>query len=75
MALKFINEDADSVKVGLVPSSTGMDLVTLDPDMDCVFKVSGEVGGVQQVLKVVTTKNGIDKTQMFDISGLTLETE
>lgn len=75
MALKFINEDADSVKVGLVPSSTGMDLQTLDEDMDCVFKVTGEVGGVQQVLKVVTKKNGIEKTQVFDISGLTLETE
>lgn len=75
MALKFINDDADSVKVGLVPSSTGMDLQTLDEDMDCVFKITGEVGGVQQVLKVVTTKNGIEKTQVFDISGLTLETE
>ena len=75
MALKFINEDADKVKVGLVPSSTGMDLQTLDEDMDCVFKITGEVGGVQQVLKVVTEKNGIEKTQVFDISGLTLETE
>lgn len=75
MALKFINEDADSVKVGLVPSSTGMGLVELDEDMDCVFKVSGEVDGVQQVLKIVTTKNGIEKTQVFDISGLELETE
>ena len=75
MALKFINDDADSVKVGLVPSSTGMDLVELDEDMDCVFKVSGEVGGVQQILKVVTIKDGIEKTQTFDISGLVLETE
>lgn len=75
MALKFINEDADKVKVGLVPSSTGMDLQTLDEDMDCVFKVTGEVDGVQQVIKVVTIKNGIEKTQVFDISGLTLETE
>jgi len=76
MALKFTNNsDADAIKVGLVPSSTGMDLVELDEDMDCVFKVSGEVGGVQQVIKVVTIKDGIEKTQTFDISGLVLETE
>ena len=75
MALKFINEDADRVKVGLVPSSTGMDLQTLDEDMDCVFKITGEVGGVQQVFKVVTTKNGISKTQIFDLSDLDLNTE
>lgn len=76
MALKFVdNNNADSIKVGLVPSASGMDLVELDEDMNGVFKVSGEVDGVAQVLKVVTTVNGVSKTQVFDLSGLTLETE
>ena len=76
MALKFTdNNAADSIKVGLVPSASGMGLVELDADMDGVFKVSGEVNGVQQVFKVVTTKDGVEKTQVFDLSGLTLNTE
>lgn len=78
MALQFVNEaDADSIKVGLVPSASGMDLVEVvgDPDMNGVFKVSGEVNGVQQVFKVVTTKNGVSKTQIFDLSDLDLNTE
>lgn len=78
LALKFVdNNNAESIKVGLVPSASGMDLVELvgDPDMNGVFKISGEVGGVQQVFKVVTTVNGVSKTQTFDLSGLVLETE
>lgn len=78
MALQFVNEsDADSIKAGLVPSASGMELVEVvgDPDMNGVFKVSGEVGGVQQVFKVVTTKGGISKTQIFDLSDLELNTE
>lgn len=76
LALKFIdNNEADSIKVGLVPSASGMDLVELDSDMNGVFKVSGEVGGVPQVFKVVTEVNGMIKTQVFDLSGLVLEEE
>lgn len=76
LALKFVdNNNADSIKVGLVPSASGMGLVELDSDMNGVFKISGEVEGVQQVFKVVTTVNGVAKTQIFDLSGLTLETE
>jgi hypothetical protein len=76
LALKFIdNNEADSIKVGLVPSASGMDLVELDSDMNGVFKVSGEVGGVAQVFKVVTEVNGMIKTQIFDLSGLLLEEE
>lgn len=77
LALKF---DADwdnyeSVKVGLVPSSTGMELVELitDPDKNGVFKISGEVDGVQQVFKVVSTDGTYTKTDVYDISGLVLE--
>lgn len=78
MALQFVNEsNAESIKVGLVPSASGMPLqeVVGDPDMNGVFKVSGEVDGVQQVFKVVTTKGGISKTQIFDLSDLDLNTE
>lgn len=76
LALKFIDEsEADSIKVGLVPSASGMGLVELDSDMNAVFKVTGEIEGVQQVLKVVTEKNGMVKTQVFDLTGLVLETE
>lgn len=77
LALRFVdnNNKADSIKVGLVPSATGMGLVELDEDMNAVFKIAGEIEGVQQVLKVVTTVNGVSKTQIFDLSGLTLETE
>lgn len=76
MALKFINNsNADKIEVGLVPSASGMGLVELDADMDCVFKVTGEIGGVYQILKVVTTVGNIKKTQTFDLIGLTLNQE
>lgn len=77
LALRFVdnNNKADSIKVGLVPSASGMGLVELDADMNGVFKIAGEIEGVPQILKVVTTVNGVSKTQIFDLSGLTLETE
>jgi hypothetical protein len=78
MALKFDADDWDaytSVKVGLVPSSSGMDLVEIidDPDKNGVFKVSGEVDGVQQVFKVVSTDGTYTKTDVYDLSDLVLE--
>lgn len=76
MALKFINNSgADKIEVALDPSASGMGYVELDSDMDCVFKVAGEIGGVPQVLKVKTTKNGVVKVQTYDLSGLTLNQE
>lgn len=75
MFLKFVDPNkADSVKVGLVPTA-GSGFVELDPDMNCVFKVAGEIEGVPQVLKVITTKGDISKTQTFDLSGLVLNEE
>lgn len=52
-----------------------MELVELlgDPDMNGVFKIAGEVGGVQQVFKVVQTVGGRTKEQVYDISELVLE--
>ena len=75
LALKFVDPNgADVVEVGLVPTA-GSGFVPLDEDMNAVFKISGEIGGVQQVLKVKTTVDGTTKTQTFDLSGLVLETE
>lgn len=75
MFLKFVDpNEADSVEVGLVPSA-GTGFVELDADMNAVFKVAGTIDGKQQVLKVITTKNGVAKTQSFDLTGLTLNEE
>lgn len=72
MFLKFVDPNgADDVKVGLVPSA-GTGMVSLDIDMNCVFKVAGVYEGEQQVLKVITTVDGIAKTQTFDLTGLVL---
>lgn len=77
MCLKFENtSDADSIKVGLVPSAgTGLVEIIGDPDMNAVAKVAGVLNGQQQVFKVVTKKGNIEKTQTYDLSGLVLETE
>lgn len=73
LALKFINNsNADSIKVGLVPSLSNMNLVELDSDMNGVFKITGSLN---QKLKVVTIKGSIQKIQTFDLSGLILEEE
>lgn len=73
MFLKFADPNhADKVEVGLVPTA-GTGFVELDPDMNAVFKVAGEIGGVPQVLKVRTTLGSTVKVQTFDLSGLTLE--
>lgn len=76
MALKFVNPNNKGiVKVGLVPSASGMGLVELDEDMNAVFKVTGKVLGIQQVLKVETTIDDIVRTQTYDLTGLVLNTE
>ena len=72
LALKFTDSNsADSIKVGLVPSATGMGLQELDSDMDAVFKISSK----SQVIKIVTTKGDFERVQTLDLSGLTLNTE
>ncbi|MCR5652224.1 MAG: hypothetical protein K6F88_00320 [Ruminococcus sp.] len=63
IALKFIDPNgADEVKVGIKGS------VALDPDMEAVIAVED----LSAPLKVVITKNGITKTQEFNLGGLTL---
>lgn len=60
------------MKVGLVPSSIGMDLVEIinDDDHNGVFRITNKD---TQKFHVVQTKGGQTKTQIFDLSGLTLE--
>lgn len=60
-----------NVKVGLVPSASGMDLVTLDSDKNAVFKVTDKNN---QILKVVQSDNlGHKNIQLFGLQGLNLE--
>ena len=75
IALKFDNFAQgltyENVKVGLVPSASGMGLVTLDSDKDGVFKITDKNN---QVLKVVQSDSaGHKNVQIFDLKGLTLE--
>ena len=75
LALKFDNYSSgltyNNVKVGLVPSSTGMALQTLDSDKDAVFKITDKAN---QKIKVVQTDSaGHKNVQLFGLSGLTLE--
>ena len=76
LALKFDNYSSGltyaNVKVGLVPSSTGMALQTLDSDKDAVFKITDKDN---QKVKVVQTDpaTGHKNIQYFGLSGLTLE--
>jgi hypothetical protein len=61
----------ENVKVGLVPSSTGMDLQTLDSDKDAVFKITDKDN---QKVKIVQADNaGHKNIQYIGLSGLTLE--
>ena len=74
LALKFSNFASGltyaNVKVGLVPSASGMDLVTLDSDCDVVFKITDKN---TQILKVVQSDSqGHKNIQLFGLSGLTL---
>lgn len=70
-----MNNDYDqftSVKVGLVPSAIGMDLVEIinDPDKNGVFRVTS----TSQKFKIESTSvDGVVNTQEFDLSGLILE--
>jgi len=70
LVLKFSDIDpaASSVKVGLNPTvSSGM--VELDADMNAALKVTDKD---HQKLLVVTTVDGVNHTQKFDLSDLTL---
>lgn len=75
LALKFSNFASgltyENVKVGLVSSSTGMALQTLDSDKDAVFKITDK--NTQKVKVVQSDSAGHKNIQYFGLSGLTLE--
>ena len=75
LGLKFSNFAEgltySNVKVGLVPSSTGMPLQTLDSDKNAVFKITDKNN---QKIKIVQADNaGHKNIQLLDLSGLELE--
>lgn len=73
LALKWGNPVAgtSSLKVGLVPSASGMDLVECidDTDRNGVFKIADKDN---QLFIIETTKDGIVQHRAYDLSGLTL---
>lgn len=74
MALKFTSTDSNiaDIKVGLRPSE-GSGLVSLDSDMDGVFKVTDK-DAQKFVIKSIGA-DGKASYQTFDLSDLTCETE
>ena len=76
LALKWGNPPADttSLKVGLVPSASGMDLIEClsDTDRNGVFKITDKDN---QVFVIEYTKGGIVQHRAYDLSGLELEAE
>lgn len=75
IALKFVIIDPDitfsDIKVGLNPSESS-GLVTLDADLNGVFKVTDKNA---ESFRVVVTKDGVEKTTDYVLSGLTVATE
>lgn len=75
IALKFVIIDPNitysDIKVGLNPSESS-GLVTLDADLNGVFKVTDKNA---QKFRVVVTKDGVEKTTDYVLSGLTVTTE
>ena len=70
IALKFTAPEGATVKAGLVPSE-GSGLVTLDSDMNGVWRLSDTKS---QIFKtIVTASDGKATTKTFDISGLERE--
>ncbi len=61
----------NDVKVGIVPSSTGMPLQTLDNDKNAVFKVTNKDN--QKIKIVQSDSQGHKNIQLLDLSGVTLE--
>ena len=70
ICLKFsnISADATSVKAGMSPSM-GTGLVTLDSDLEGVWKVTNKD---LQLFKAVQIAGSVEKSQIWDLSELTL---
>lgn len=75
LALKWSDpaQGITSLKVGLVPSASGMDLVECidDADRNGVFKITDKDN---QKLYLIQTGAGKQHTQVLDLSSLTLST-
>lgn len=61
----------ENVQVGLVPSSTGMPLQTLDSDANAVFKITDK--DTQKIKIVQSDAQGHKNIQLLSLAGLTLE--
>lgn len=76
LALHWSNPDASatSLKVGLVPSASGMDLVECisDTDRNGVFKITNPKS---QMFKMISSNDSHTTQQTFDLSGLVFESE
>ena len=76
LALHWSDPDthATSLKVGLVPSASGMDLVECinDTDRNGVFKITDPR---TQTFKMVSSATGKQTVQNFSLKGLVLESE
>ena len=76
LALHWSNPDASatSLKVGLVPSASGMDLVECisDTDRNGVFKITNPKA---QLFKMISSNDSKKTQQSFDLSGLVFEDE
>lgn len=70
LALKFSASEGATVKAGLVPSQ-GTGLVTLDSDMNGVWRVTDAVA--QKFKVIVTNSDGKATSKLYDISGLELK--
>ena len=76
LALKFSADswsDYSSVKVGLIPSASNMDLVEVltDPDKNGVFKISN----TSQIFRVEAHKGAVTAAVDYSLAGLILDTE
>lgn len=73
IALKFsgLDSSATGAKVGLVPSASGMDLQTLDADMDAVFKIDDRYR--QYLVTQVFDDAGNFSIETYSLSGLKFE--
>lgn len=61
----------ENVQVGLVPSSTGMPLQTLDNDKNAVFKITDK--DTQKIKIVQSDAQGHKNIQLLGLADLTLE--
>ena len=71
LALKFTdNDEADSKKVGLEPSTSGMAPVELDEDMNGVFKITDQN---EQKFITIVEKDGKTERKAYSLSGLVFQ--